>query len=319
MAETEKKTTVGKIEEARARSPKYPQISLPDALERVKAIYAGLHTSRASERRILELLGFKAKSGTTQGIISALKKYGLLEGRQDSFSVSRDAVTLLERQPDHPDYEHAVMRAAYAPPLFEEIQEHFNGKVFSDEDLRVYLINRSFSRRAVDQLIRAYRDTMALVAASPSEYNAATMQQPKEQQRSAAVTSPEVHRLFGAKIPRAEEPRIRQGAMDAPLGPNEQDLKINVGPERQVRIIFDGPITREAAEMISAILDVQKRVFRKESEVMERARAATWRNKDVDQPVTVIGDAGVAADGRIYVRISGSDTAIPEDEITYVK
>ncbi len=251
----------------RPRSPQYPQISLPDALGRVRAIYASLHTSKASERRILELLGFKGRSGTTQGIISALKKYGLLEGKKDSFSVSRDAVTLLERQPDHPDYEHALMRTAYAPFLFEEIQEHFGGRVFSDEDLRIYLVNRGFSRRAVDQLIRSYRDTMALVSAFPGGSNAHTLQPPRDQQRSAPVTAPEVHRLFGANIPKGEDSSRRIGAMDAPLGANEQDLKISVGPGRQVRMIFDGPITQEAAEMITAVLEVQKRALRKESDL----------------------------------------------------
>src|SRR5262245_18132932 len=99
MRNNDGKTPQGLVDQSRAlkgvertRSPQYPQISLPEALSHIRLIYNGLHTSRASERRIIELLGFKGKSGTTQAILSALKKYGLLEGRKDSFSVSRQAV-----------------------------------------------------------------------------------------------------------------------------------------------------------------------------------------------------------------------------------
>ena len=45
-------------------------------------------------------------------------------------------------------------------------------------------------------------------------------------------------------------------------------------------------------------------------------RSAVWHNQDCDQPVTVIGDAG-ERDGRQYKNIEGSDTAVPEDELSY--
>jgi hypothetical protein len=41
-----------------------------------------------------------------------------------------------------------------------------------------------------------------------------------------------------------------------------------------------------------------------------------WHNKDHDQPVKVIGEAG-ERDGRRYVKIEGSDTGVPEDELEY--
>ncbi len=44
---------------------------------------------------------------------------------------------------------------------------------------------------------------------------------------------------------------------------------------------------------------------------------ATWKNKNYDQPVEVIGFAGKGPDGRDYVFIKGSNTAVPVDELIY--
>jgi hypothetical protein len=56
-----------------------------------------------------------------------------------------------------------------------------------------------------------------------------------------------------------------------------------------------------------------------DSNDLVKAGPAIWRNRDYDQPVQVIGDLGVGADGRCYARIADSDTAIPADELVYPK
>lgn len=42
---------------------------------------------------------------------------------------------------------------------------------------------------------------------------------------------------------------------------------------------------------------------------------AIWRNRDGDQIISVIGEAGCGPDGRAYVWVEGSSTAIPMDEL----
>jgi DNA primase len=46
---------------------------------------------------------------------------------------------------------------------------------------------------------------------------------------------------------------------------------------------------------------------------------AIWRNQDSDQPVEVTGDLGIGSDGRRYVSIADSLSAIPSDELLYPK
>lgn len=41
-----------------------------------------------------------------------------------------------------------------------------------------------------------------------------------------------------------------------------------------------------------------------------------WRNKDHDQPVTVLGEAGKQND-KMFYKIEGSETGIPEDEVEF--
>ena len=98
-----------------SRSPNYPQIALGEAIERIQRVYKALHTGKASEGRVLELLGYRARSGTAQGVLSGLRKYGLLEGNRNSFQVTKDAVILSERDASHPEYRAALTRAALAP------------------------------------------------------------------------------------------------------------------------------------------------------------------------------------------------------------
>ena len=48
-----------------------------------------------------------------------------------------------------------------------------------------------------------------------------------------------------------------------------------------------------------------------------RTGAAVWRTRDADQTVIVAGEAGYGADGRAYVWVEGSSTAVPRDEIVF--
>jgi CHAT domain-containing protein/tetratricopeptide (TPR) repeat protein len=50
---------------------------------------------------------------------------------------------------------------------------------------------------------------------------------------------------------------------------------------------------------------------------INRRGDAIWRTRDSDQIVTVAGEAGYGPDGRAYVWVEGSSTAVPKDEIVF--
>lgn len=102
-----------------------------------------------------------------------------------------------------------------------------------------------------------------------------------------------------------------------PLAEGESVLAFKISRDSEARVIFKGQVTQEAIEKLSALLDLSKDAYPTKAE-LEQPRRAIWHNKDHDQPVTVIGEAG-EHDGRRYVRIEGSDTGVPEDELEYSK
>jgi hypothetical protein len=44
---------------------------------------------------------------------------------------------------------------------------------------------------------------------------------------------------------------------------------------------------------------------------------ATWKSRDCDHSVTVLGDLGVGADGRHYVSVLDTRTGLPLDELEF--
>lgn len=149
----------------KARSPNYPQISLPKAVDLVAKLYEAAHTHKASATAVVGALGYGGLNGKSLGVISALKKYGLLESVGDSeFKVSKDALTILVDPKTSEERAKAIVRAAFRPSLFAELrQEYGDNPPKSDEYLRAFLLKRGFVQSVVDVPIRTYRDTMAFV------------------------------------------------------------------------------------------------------------------------------------------------------------
>src|SRR5579864_2616803 len=108
---------------ARARSPEYPSISLKEAIERVKMVYDKDYQNRLPRSVMAEHMGYKGLSGASLPILSALLKYGLLEGRADESRVSDLAVSLIAHPSGTPEHYDALKRASSYPELFAELDE----------------------------------------------------------------------------------------------------------------------------------------------------------------------------------------------------
>jgi hypothetical protein len=166
---------------ARVRSPNYPAISLPEAIERVRKIYNKEHTSKASPDVVVKAMGYNGLNGASMTILSALKKYGLLEEVGKELKVSHAALTILVDQKDSEDRISAIRQAAFAPALFSELRQQYPDAIPSDDNMRSFLLKRGFLQSAVDAPIRAYRETMALVSELQKEDNLATEEAIEEQ------------------------------------------------------------------------------------------------------------------------------------------
>lgn len=156
---------------AKLRSPNYPAVSLRDALERVRKVYEKEHTTKAAPDVVVKAMGYASLNGASMTILSALKKYGLLEEIGKDLKVSGDALTILVDPKDSQERIAAIRRAAFTPSLFSELRQQYGDSSPSDENIRSFLLKRGFLQSTVDSAIRAYRDTLALVSELPKGDN----------------------------------------------------------------------------------------------------------------------------------------------------
>jgi hypothetical protein len=166
----------------RIRSPNYPQLSLPEAINRAKLIHAAERHLAAPKEVIAKHLGYNGLNGASLVAISALGKYGLIEEvNGDKVKVSPLALSIL--YPKFPQEKNeAIEEAALKPVLFAEIHKEWEGHRPSEENLRSYLIRRNFATEALDRVIKSYRETIDLVTQESVEYDPANVGSPGQKQ-----------------------------------------------------------------------------------------------------------------------------------------
>lgn len=243
--------------EKRVRSPNYPAISLLDALDKVSALYKSQHTHAGPREVIVRGMGYSSLNGASMSAISALHKYGLLEGRGDEIRVSERAMRIL-----HPESQEervlAIQEAASEPKLFAELDERFPGVVPNEELLRNYLLRRNFASSAVPAVILSYRGTKELVQAEPGGYDSPI---------SAIEGEDEMHPQPGT----AQTPA---SAVTSKLMQQKQQDERSIGRYDfegggYIRILTGGNIaTEEALDMAETIISLKRK------EIERRKKAA---------------------------------------------
>lgn len=156
-----------------ARSPNYPGIGLPDAIDRIRQIHLKAHTHKADAETMAKAAGYNGINGAALTMLSALKKYDLLEEVGKELKVSQLAMTIIADPMASKERRAAIQRAAFSPALFDDIRKQYPGSVPSDDIVRSYLLKKGFIASAVDGAIRAFRETMSLVTDEGLGYSAA--------------------------------------------------------------------------------------------------------------------------------------------------
>jgi hypothetical protein len=177
---------------AKTRSPSYPSISLRDAIVKVEEIYNQNYQSPVPRQVAAELMGYGGLNGKSLGVLAALSKYGLLEGRGDDTRVSDLALAIIAHEPGAPERGAAIRQAAAKPELFAEIDGRFTGGKASDAAIRSYLMTQKFIPAAADAVVRAYRETKQLVAAEAPDVESAPIKQEPEKPVTMQNTATQV-------------------------------------------------------------------------------------------------------------------------------
>ena len=151
----------------RTRSPAYPYIPLPSALEKAAVLWQVEGRHAAAVNVAMQHWGYKEESSTGYSCVAALKKFGLVdhEGMGDSRQVRLSGLALsilLDKNPDSPERRDALRAAALGPRIHAELWERYGTELPSDQSLKRFLVvERSFNETAVDELLDEYKVTMA--------------------------------------------------------------------------------------------------------------------------------------------------------------
>lgn len=154
------------------RSPRYPQFSLKDAIDKIRDVYKKEDRHRVPKEAIVKSIGYTTVNGASLGAIATLKQYGLLEPVGDGLRVSDDAVTIIELPKGNSERADAILKTAFSPKLFAQLDDEYGAKPPSDESIRLNLIRKGYKKAAADVIIRTFRETLALVADERGDYNA---------------------------------------------------------------------------------------------------------------------------------------------------
>jgi hypothetical protein len=199
---------------AKARSPEYPAISLKEAIDRVKMVYDKDYQNRVPRKVVAEHMGYKGLSGASLPILSALIKYGLLEGRGDDTRVSDLAVQILAHERGTPERMQGLWQASKLPELFADINKRFPDGKASDSAIRSYLLTSKFIPGAADAAIRAYRDTKSLVDGEAAGY----IESDGPPSEGASNLSPETAELLDRPSNSFKRPSMMQEKFDLEEG-----------------------------------------------------------------------------------------------------
>ena len=196
------------------RSPRYPSLSLPDAIEKVRGIYKKEYTHKIDKKLVAKRMGYNSLNGSSLTAISAVTKYGLLEGRGE-LQVTPLAVTILAGPADSPERQSAIREAALRPTLFAELDQHYGDHIPTAENVSAYLQKNKFTPHAAVAAVRAFRETFEFVSREGNRYDG-------PQEEGEGDTEPDT------------EPDISQMA-HAPVSPQPQ-----VGQRRDVFSLAEG-------------------------------------------------------------------------------
>jgi hypothetical protein len=148
---------------SRQRSPNYPVIDLREAVDLARKLHDADGQAGAPREAVVRRLGYTSESGRCRGVISALRKYGLIEDRGGKIVVARRAVDILMFAPDHPRHIQALRGGALGPDIYATLVSKYRkvGQLPSDASLKPELVaDYGFHRNAVDTLLKNFRSSL---------------------------------------------------------------------------------------------------------------------------------------------------------------
>lgn len=239
----------------KGRSPNYPQINLQEAILRTEKLYESAKQTPVDSLMVVKLIGYAGLNGASRTVLSALKKYGLLEETPKGFRVSDLAIQILVDPKGSPDRNLALQKAAFSPSLNAEFWAQYGNQKVSDEILKAALLKRSFSREAAATAVANYRETVQFVEQEIGTLSTDSEEKIEDRHKiedeARKETSVNIH----------SNKKNVDTSVSEQLNPGSEMLAYRLSSECTVKLIFDGPVTTSRIDKLIALLDLNKDAF----------------------------------------------------------
>jgi hypothetical protein len=146
----------------RQRSPNYPTVGLREAIERTKKFYDTDGKAGASPEMAARHIGYSTAHGEAYSVLSALKKFGLVEDKAGRVVPTSSAIEILNLPANDPRRLDAIRKAALAPSIYADlIKEYRDTGLPAPDTLEGELIAyKGFNPNAVKMFLAAFKETL---------------------------------------------------------------------------------------------------------------------------------------------------------------
>jgi hypothetical protein len=144
------------------RSPRYPAMSLKDAVAKVKAIYDADKTAGSPLKAALGHMGYTAQSGPANAAIAALRRFGLVESRSGRVVPTARAIAILKLPETDQRRKTAIRDAVLAPSLYKTLLEQYKDTGLpSQASLEQELcLDERFNHNRIPGLVKDFLDSL---------------------------------------------------------------------------------------------------------------------------------------------------------------
>lgn len=159
-----------KEKRTKTRSPNFPAISLPDAIDKTRAFYKEDGRSGSPKLTAYKHLGYKGEHGASLGVLSAMKKYGLIREENNRIFLTKNAEFILLSSDESKKAE-IVRKCALTPEIYSKLWEQYSDTGLpSDNSLKdILLFDYNFNEKSVHGFIRDFKATIDFAHIEPHE------------------------------------------------------------------------------------------------------------------------------------------------------
>lgn len=146
----------------RQRSPNFPAVGLPEAIERLNKFMAIDGRAGAPPEIAVKHIGFTSAHGAAMSVLAALKRFGLVEDKNGRVVPTQRGIEINSLPAAHERRAKAIREAALAPSIYAELIEQYRATGLPhDETLAGELVaDRGFNSNGVKDFIKGFRETL---------------------------------------------------------------------------------------------------------------------------------------------------------------